>query len=385
MLDQREFRVEEYDPAQEAYSRCALEPSAMTKHKSRSAPAHTTARRQHESRQVADEQSQSLSILVVADDTALFGVVESLLGARVARVVGARSAFMAKEALAEESFPIVIIDRGLQDEDGIGLCTEIRAHNEPADVYLILWTARDSTHDVAAGLQAGADDYLSKRASDAELVARLNTACRVMRLERALRKANTERVEPATTEVASPAQAGTALLRRIGSDLDQACTAQSPLSVLAMDIDFFKAVNDRHGHVAGDELLRHLANRVRFALPQDEDWVARIGEEFVVALPGADIQKAVEIAEHLRRTVEATPFHVAGSDVSITVSIGVGSHSTLSPDEEPGAQALLDQADRYLYRSKLAGRNLVSAASDRPLVSRRRVDAGASETPDVQK
>jgi diguanylate cyclase (GGDEF)-like protein len=133
-----------------------------------------------------------------------------------------------------------------------------------------------------------------------------------------------------------------------------------------LDIDFFKGVNDRHGHVAGDELLRQLANRVRFALPHDQDWIARMGgEEFVVVLPGTDIKHAAVIAERLRSVVGATPFHVSGTDVDTTISIGIGSIATLDPDEETGAQALIDQADRFLYRSKLGGRNRVSVPNAR--------------------
>jgi two-component system, cell cycle response regulator len=316
----------------------------------------------HESTQTSTVLSRQLSVLVVDDDPDVSSMLEALLTSSGYRVVCARSGFMAKEALAEEAFPIVIIDRGLEDGDGMRLCTEIRQRNEPGYVYIILLTARDSKEDVVAGLQAGADDYWSKRISEAELIARLNTASRIVRLERSLREALSERTHAQSSDASSAAQSRLQVIKRVGRDLERALQRQRPLSVLMLDIDFFKAVNDRHGHVAGDELLRQLANRVRFALPHDEDWIARIGgEEFVVLLPGTDIKHAMIIAERLRTVVSATPFHVSGADVDTSVSIGVGSIATLDADEELSAQALIDQADRFVYRSKLAGRNRVSA------------------------
>jgi diguanylate cyclase (GGDEF)-like protein len=269
---------------------------------------------------------------------------------------------MALEALAEESFPIVVIDRGLEDGDGIRLCREIRQSSSPGYVYIILLTARDSREDVVAGLQAGADDYLSKTVSESELIARLNTASRIVRLERSLRETLSERTKVTTTDVLTGGHNRRHFVKQIGRDLEKALQTQRPLSLLVIDIDLFKPVNDRHGHVAGDELLRQLSNRVRFALPHDEDWIARIGgEEFVVVLPNTNLRNAVAIGERLRSAVHATPFHVAGVDVGITISLGAASIATLNADEEISAQALLDQADQYLYRSKLGGRNRVSA------------------------
>ena len=320
----------------------------------------------HEDTQRAAPQTRQLSVLVVDDDPEVGAMLEALLSQAGYRVVCARSVFMALEALAEESFPIVIIDRGLEDGDGIRLCREIRQNAAASYVYIILLTVRDTKEDVVAGLQAGADDYLSKKVSESELIARLNTASRIVRLERSLRESIAERSKVTTTDVLTGGHNRRHFVKQIGRDLERALQSQRPLSILVVDIDFFKAMNDRHGHVAGDELLRQLANRVRFALPHDEDWIARIGgEEFVVVLPNTDIRGAVNVGERLRQTVNATSFHVAGVDVSVTISLGAGSIGTLGPDVEISAQALLDQADQFVYRSKLAGRNRVSAPPER--------------------
>lgn len=319
------------------------------------------------SRLLADhEDTQSaaphprLSVLIVGGESTTLALFETFLAQQEYRVVTARSAFMALEALAEESFPVVIIDRDLDDEDGMRLCAQIRERHERGYVFLVLLGAPVPAEEVDAILEAGADDYFYKNLSEAELIARWNTASRIVRLERALRKALADRAQPASG--ASLSQARSVLLKRIARDLDGAQAAQRPMSVLAFDIDFFKAVNDRHGHVAGDELLRQLENRVRFALPRDQDWLVRSsGEEFIAVLPGTNIDQAIVVAEKLRDIVAGTPFHVAGTDVSITISLGIGSLATLGVDEPLSAQGLLDQADRYLYRSKLAGRNRASA------------------------
>jgi two-component system, cell cycle response regulator len=316
----------------------------------------------HEDTHAAPPHSRQLNVLVVDGDTELTAMLEALLTNAGYRVVSARSAFMAREALAEERFPIVVIDRGLEDGDGIRLCTEIRQSASSGYVYIILLTARDSKEDVVAGLTAGADDYLSKKVSESELIARLNTASRIVRLERSLRESLSERTKVTTTEVLSGSHNRLHFIKQVARDVERALQAQRPLSLLAIDIDLFKAVNDRHGHVAGDELLRQLANRARFALPHDEDWIARIGgDEFVVALPGTNLRNALAVAERLRSAVDGTPFHVAGVDVAVTISIGAACLASLPADEPVSAEGLLDQADQFLYRSKLAGRNRVSS------------------------
>lgn len=321
----------------------------------------------HDDTQAAPPHSRQLRVLVVDDDAEVGAMLDALLTKAGYRVVCVRSVFMAQEALAEESFPIVIIDRGLEDGDGIRLCSEIRQSSSIGYVYIILLTARDSRDDVVAGLQAGADDYLSKKVSENELIARLNTASRIVRLERSLRESLSERTRVTTTDVLTGGHNRRHFVKQLGRDLERALQTQRPLSVLVIDIDLFKAVNDRHGHVAGDELLRQLANRVRFALPHDSDWITRIGgEEFAVVLPNSDLRHAITIAERLRTAVLMTSFHIAGLDVSITISVGAASLEALPADEEVSAQALLDQADQYLYRSKLAGRNRVSAPPVNP-------------------
>jgi two-component system cell cycle response regulator len=132
---------------------------------------------------------------------------------------------------------------------------------------------------------------------------------------------------------------------------------------LLLDIDHFKAVNDRHGHSVGDDVLTEFSGRITAALPRDFDWCARVGgEEFVVVLPQTDLSGAIVVAEKLRQYVANAPIKTGAGKLAITVSIGVAALSCLPSGCEPVADDLLDLADKALYRSKQQGRNRVTAA-----------------------
>jgi len=181
-------------------------------------------------------------------------------------------------------------------------------------------------------------------------------------LEQALRDTIAERSRAAATDVLTGGHNRRYFAKQMGRELKRCERFSFDLSVMMLDIDHFKSINDRYGHAIGDEVLRQFHNRIRYALPRDYDWVARLGgEEFVVVLPQTDVAGAKIVAERLCRTVASTPFHVSGSDLNVTVSIGIAALATLEPDVERTSQAILDQADQYLYRSKIAGRNRWSA------------------------
>ncbi|HEY8537434.1 MAG TPA: diguanylate cyclase, partial [Steroidobacteraceae bacterium] len=226
--------------------------------------------------------ARQLSVLVANSDGEESRSLQALLSERGYRVFGASTGFMAREALAEETFPIVIIDRDLDNGEGLALCRDIRSRHDSAQVYLILSMTEDSREQVIVALQAGADDYVHKPVREGDLIARMNAATRIVRLERELHEAAMQRTQPVSADV-STLQARSQFLRDLSREVEEAVQRERPLSVLAMNIDSFKAVNDRHGRSVGDELLRQIANRVRFALPEDHDWIARIGgDEFAI-------------------------------------------------------------------------------------------------------
>jgi diguanylate cyclase (GGDEF)-like protein len=153
-------------------------------------------------------------------------------------------------------------------------------------------------------------------------------------------------------------------MRHLRDELKRARRFGTELSLLLLDIDFFKTVNDEFGHAVGDGVLRKFVKRVQKGLPRDYDWCARLGgEEFVVVLPQTDLAGAAVVAERLRRLVEEYPLHLSKSVRPITVSIGVSGLQALPKRESASVETLLADADRHLYKSKDNGRNRVTTAS----------------------
>jgi two-component system cell cycle response regulator len=319
-----------------------------------------------ETTQLIKLSDNPLLVLIVEDDPLVCERLSGLVKSAGYIAHTAHCASQAMNAFAEEFFPIVIVDRMLRDGDGIGLSKQIRELPLPGYVYVIVLTTLDSSEDIVAGLNAGADDYVSKRVTDGELIARLRAAGRIVTLEQSLRDTVADRSRAAATDVLTGGHNRRYFAKHMGSELKRAQRFGSALSLLLLDIDHFKQVNDRYGHAAGDEILKQFSNRIRYSLPRDYDWSARLGgEEFVVVLPQTDVAGARIVAERLCKAVSDTPFQISQGDLSITVSIGVSALTTLDHDGEPSTQALLDQADHYLYRSKIAGRNMASCPPGR--------------------
>lgn len=298
-------------------------------------------------------------VLLVDDDELMLEHLKALVAAAGYVVTVAGNAEAALDILAKNFAPIVILDRNMPGMDGLALCRAIRQRTYPGYVYLMLLTVQDAESDILAGLDAGADDYLSKRASNAQLVARLRTARRILSLEYSLKTMLEERRQMAMTDALTGAHNRRYFMRHLGRELKRTSRYGGELSLLALDIDHFKRINDRHGHAAGDEVLKEVVTRVQKCLPREYDWCARLGgEEFAVVLPQTGLAGAKVVAEKLRSTVAATPIAMGRELLNVTVSIGISAIEALR--EPITIEALLADADRYLYQCKEMGRNRVS-------------------------
>jgi diguanylate cyclase (GGDEF)-like protein len=304
--------------------------------------------------------SESPKVLLVDDDELALERLRALILASGFEVETASDGVAALGALRAEFAPVVTADRRMPGMDGLALCQAIRQATWPGYVYILLLTAQDAEEDILAGLEAGADDYLSKRASAAQLLARLRTARRILSLEHSLKLALEEKRRLSLTDPLTGAANRRYFMKQLHLELDSAARSRRALALLSLDIDHFKRINDRYGHAAGDTVLREFVRRVNSCLRPQKDWCARVGgEEFAVVLPEADAAKACRSAEAIRAAVAREPVGTAAGSIPLTVSIGI-SGCVLGTDD---AESLLQHSDAALYASKAAGRNRVTVYS----------------------
>ncbi|MEY2566509.1 MAG: hypothetical protein QOE35_1038 [Actinomycetota bacterium] len=298
-----------------------------------------------------------MQILVADDDRTSRLFVQSSLERLGHDAAFARDGEEAWEHFRVHGADVVISDRMMPGVDGLELCRRIRSADRPGYAYVILMTTAADRTDVLAGMEAGADDYLAKPIEPLDLQAALVAAKRVTDLHRQLGRyrAELERLNADLADLARrDALTGLGNRLRLDEDLAQLhwrCARYGwTYSLALLDIDHFKAHNDQHGHLAGDEVLRQVAVALQSAARRGDGVYRYGGEEFVVVLPGQDVAHATAAAERLRQAVEtSTP---------VTVSAGVAG---FVPDQDDrGPQLVLARADEGLYRSKAAGRNKVS-------------------------
>ena len=241
-------------------------------------------------------------VLLVDDDELMMERLKIPIVEAGYEVLTATDGATALAALQRDFMSIVILDRNMPGMDGLALCRTIRQQTWPGYVYLMLLTAHDAEEDILLGLDAGADDYLSKRVSDAQLVARLSAATRVLSLEHSLKSALEDRRQMAMTDALTGTHNRRYFMRYLGGELKRSRRFRTDLSLLVLDVDHFKQVNDKYGHAAGDMVLQELVKRIQKCLPREYDWCARLGgEEFAVVLPQTDLAGAAVVAEKLRR------------------------------------------------------------------------------------
>ena len=304
-----------------------------------------------------------VKILLADDDHVNRQLLERALVKWGYDVVLATDGAEAWHALQQEDAPkLAILDWMMPAMDGVQVCREVRKRTEQPYTYLILLTAKTQKQDVTAGIEAGADDLLTKPFDANELHARVRAGMRILALQEKLIAAQEALLVQVTKDALTGLWNRAAILEILDRELSRAKRQAVPVGIVMADLDHFKRVNDTYGHLAGDEVLRETARRMRSSV-RLYDSVGRYGgEEFLIIFPGCDASRAASQTERLRARVGGEPIATSEGSISVTVSLGVFAHH-----QSKDAEFAIRAADGALYRAKNGGRNQVELAASSEL------------------
>lgn len=302
---------------------------------------------------VSDE---ALRVLAVEDDALMARLLTHLLTRRGYEVRVAESIAAARAELERWEPDLVLLDRQLPDGDGAELARALKQGDQAQCRYVLMLTAASSEQAKVDGFDSGADDYVTKPFAHGELLARVRAGLRIVELQKALVATNRRLELMSVTDSTTGARNRRWFDEELERSFQRAIRYDRPLSLVMIDIDHFKPVNDTYGHPAGDAVLRTVAERISGSL-RGSDSLARIGgEEFSVILTETALFEAVQVAEKIRSVCCADPIDALSQPIRVTLSVGVAAipHSKF---ERPGQ--LTWYADQALYRAKNGGRNRV--------------------------
>jgi two-component system cell cycle response regulator len=258
--------------------------------------------------------------------------------------------------VAEGNYDLLIVSLELESFDGLRLCSQVRSLERTRNLPILAIADTTNNARLVRGLEIGVNDYLPRPIDKNEMMARVRTQIRKKRYAERLRDNVQLSIELAITDALTGLYNRRYMESHVGTLVEQAIARGKPLTVLVLDIDYFKSVNDSFGHDAGDDVLREFAVRIKKSI-RGIDLACRYGgEEFVVLMPETDLAVATMVAERLRRRIASEPFSInkGARAVEVTISIGIAG---LGRDDD--AAAVLKRADQALYRAKRDGRNRV--------------------------
>ncbi len=258
---------------------------------------------------------------------------------------------------AEGNYDLVIVSLGLENFDALRLCSQIRSLDRTRNVPILAITEPDNSARMLRGLEIGVNDFLMRPIDKNELLARARSQVRKRRYTERLRDNVQTSIEMAITDALTGLFNRRYMENHLGTLIEQAAARGKPLAVMVLDIDYFKSINDSHGHDAGDDVLRDFALRVKRSI-RGIDLACRVGgEEFVIVMPETDMAVAAMVAERLRRRIAAEPFPISQGSQRLPVTLSIGIAALRGQDDN--AAALIKRADQALYRAKRDGRNRV--------------------------
>jgi two-component system cell cycle response regulator len=312
----------------------------------------------HHAFEAANDSGLNARVLVVDDRKASAVRIEAAVGKQQTIDVE-ENPQDALFRIADGNYDLVLISLDLVHFDALRLVGQVRSLERTRHLPILLVT--DPGHDarVLRGLDLGANDYVLRSADRNELIARVRTQIRRKRYTERLRDNVQYSMELAITDPLTGLFNRRYMESHVGTLMDRSAARGKSLSVLILDVDYFKSINDSFGHDAGDDVLREFADRLKASI-RGIDLACRYGgEEFVVVMPDTDLGIAAMVAERIRRRIAGEPFPIEGGKRTIEVTISVGIAARMGAQDT--ATLMLKRADEALYRAKRDGRNRVAA------------------------
>lgn len=305
------------------------------------------------------ENQDPLTVALVESDRPTARMLEVVLAGWGYGVAVARDQEDAWALLqAHDPPPMALVEWSRWGFDGLQLCRDLRAAERGADggAYLVLISTQGSHDDLMAGVEAGADDYVVKPFDPLDLRLRLRAGERIVRLRQEVEAAALALHDQTTHDDLTGAWNRASILQMLDEEINRTRRDRACLAVLMADLDGFKVINDTHGHLVGDSVLREVASRLT-ATVRGYDRVGRYGgDEFLLVLPGCSAEGAIGLGERLRAAVKGTPVVLPDEEVSVTLSVGV---ACLTHRRLTDARDLIGRADAALYEAKRLGRDRV--------------------------
>jgi diguanylate cyclase (GGDEF)-like protein len=309
----------------------------------------------------ASDSERPMTIVIVDDILANAMLMEKLV--QSVGPVTTRTFIDPNEALdwcEGNQFDVLLLDYLMPTLDGISFLQRMRRNPALADVPVVMITAEEKPETLYKALDVGANDFLKKPVDPIELAARTRNMLRLRARQLELERANQQLALLANTDGLTGVANRRYFLQRLEEEIERGKRYHSPLVLSLIDVDHFKLVNDRHGHQAGDEVLKALCE-FTVGMLRANDLVGRLGgEEFAILMPESDQEVGAVVSERIRAEIAAHPIDTVAGRLNVTVSIGV----TQAHPELDNSESMLRRADNALYRAKSAGRNRVVQATD---------------------
>ncbi len=298
------------------------------------------------------------NVLMVDDEPAAL----ELLSRRVSRhgyeVTRALSADEASDAVAVRVPDIILLDMNMPGVSGLELLRRLRRGPWTQTVPVIMVSAMDDTESIVTALKAGANDYVTKPIDMNILLARMETQLRLTALLMKMETQTQILSRLAAYDELTGVYNRRSLFDALEAEFSRTRRSGHHLSVLMVDVDFFKRINDTHGHLVGDEALKSLAGRLLRALRAIDVLGRYGGEEFCAVLPETNVEGSLRTAERVRHAISESPFSLAGADLDIPITISIGAATTIPGGGESPTELIM-MADRALLEAKRTGRDRV--------------------------